>query len=459
MRNPVPGPHGGGLYVSELQRGRLLDAAFAVVCEEGFQGMAVRKVAERAGVSSKTFYDLFSDREDCFLAAFDHGVEELLARVRPAYESERDWTARIRGGLEVLLGSLESEPALRRLVFVEALGAGPRVLERRAEVLGQLAGVVDEGRVGMEAGDKLPPLTAEGVVGGTFGLIHARLFQQPPESLMGLLGPLMAMIVRPYRGGAAAARELARPVTLSGGRGASRSRTQEAWRATHASDRLSPNGGGRRDAPPLGTLKADFRLTVRTQMALAAVADLGGRGSNPNNREVSEYMGVADQGQVSRLMMRLQAQSLLENTREGQGHTKGLAKAWRLTPDGQAVIDAHRPLEPAQRNGSKPAKRGGPLTKSAAPFRLTVRTHLVLTAIAELSEGALVPPSNVDISKAAGVRDQGQISRLLRRVESHGLIENTGGATAGIPNAWHLTPRGEEVLSATRREATPGAGQ
>jgi AcrR family transcriptional regulator/DNA-binding PadR family transcriptional regulator len=457
MRHPVPGPHGGGLYVSELQRGRLLDATFAVVCEEGYRGMAVRKVAERAGVSSKTFYDLFSDREDCFLAAFDHGVEELLARVRPVYESEWDWTAGVRGGLGVVLEVLESEPALRRLVFVEALGAGPRVLERRAEVLGQLAGVIDEGRVGMKAGGELPALTAEGVVGGAFGVIHARLFQLRPGSLMELLNPLVAMIVRPYRGGAAAALEIARPVTLSGGRGASRSRTQGAWRATHASDR------GRRDAPPLGTLKADFRLTVRTQMALAAVAELGGRGANPNNREVSEYMGVADQGQVSRLMMRLQAQGLVENTREGRGHTKGLAKAWRLTPDGQAVIDAHRPLEPAQRNSSKPAKpvakRRGPLTKSAAPFRLTVRTHLVLSAIVELSEGALVAPSNVDISKAAGVRDQGQISRLLRRLEGHGLLENTGGATAGVPNAWHLTSRGEEVLSATGSEATPRAAQ
>ena len=80
MRNPVPGAHGGGLYVSELQRARLLDATFAVVAEVGYRGMAVRAVAERAGVSSKTFYDLFSDREDCFLAAFDYGVEELAAR-------------------------------------------------------------------------------------------------------------------------------------------------------------------------------------------------------------------------------------------------------------------------------------------------------------------------------------------------------------------------------------------
>jgi AcrR family transcriptional regulator/DNA-binding MarR family transcriptional regulator len=485
MRHPVRGPHGGGLYVSELQRGRLLDATFAVVSEEGFQGMAVRKVTERAGVSSKTFYDLFSDREDCFLAAFDHGVEELLARARPVYEGERDWAARIRAGLGVLLEVLESEPALRKLVFVEALGAGPRVLERRAEVLEQLAGVIDEGRTGMEAAGKLlgdpgrSALTAEGIVGGTFGLIHARLFQQRPGSLMELLNPLMAMIVRPYRGGAAATRELTSGRRGAGaGSGRSHGRPvgsspsagrvagligRENVRPRLAEGQMAPSFGVLR---PLGSIApADFRLTVRTQMALAAVAELAGRGANPNNREVSERMGVADQSQVSRLMMRLEDQGLLENTRDarnGHGHTKGLAKAWRLTPDGQAVIDAHRPLEPARRASAKPAKsaakRKGPLAKSAVPFRLTVRTHLVLTVIAQWSERELNPPSNREISRLAGVRDQGQISKLLVRLEGHGLIQNSGGATAGVPNAWQLTRRGEEVLSASRPAQRGDAG-
>ena len=58
-----------------------------------------------------------------------------------------------------------------------------------------------------------------------------------------------------------------------------------------------------------------------------------------NNREVSEIIGLADQGQISRMMKRLSEQGLVENT---QGHTKRQARAWRLTSDGEAVIDAHR---------------------------------------------------------------------------------------------------------------------
>ena len=47
---------------------------------------------------------------------------------------------------------------------------------------------------------------------------------------------------------------------------------------------------------------------------------------------------------------------------------------------------------------------------------------------------------------AARVSDQGQISKLLARLEGLGLLENTGGHTQGVPNAWRLTPRGEEIV-------------
>jgi TetR/AcrR family transcriptional regulator len=434
-RIPVGRGAGGGLYVSELQRGRLLEAAFAIVYEQGYRGMTVRRVAERAGVSPKTFYVLFCDREDCFLGAFDHALNVLAVAVAPAYEAEKDWTAGVRAGLGALLGILDGEPALRRLVFVEALTAGPRVLERRGQVLDLLAGVIDEGRAGMKAPGGLPALTAEGIVGATFGVIHARLSQPRPEPLSGLLNALMATIVLPYRGSAAAARELSRPVPEP---------TVRALRGT----------GGLSGLPLGSASPVDFRLTIRTQMVLAAVATHEG----VNNREVSELVGVSDQGQISRLMMRLAEQGLIENMR---GDVQGLAKAWRLTPRGEAVIDAHRPLRPEERRsnrrGKLAVKRGRASGRAgrqlAGPasvgFRLTVRTHMVLAAVAELG-GTGSPPSNREIAEAAGVADQGQISKLLSRLEHHGLLRNAGGETHGLPYAWHLTLRGEEILRAGR---------
>jgi AcrR family transcriptional regulator len=318
MRRPgTPGPRGGDVYVTELQRTRLLDATFAVVSEQGYKRMTVRRVSGRAGVSNKTFYDLFTDREDCFLAAFDHAVGELTAVVLPAYEGEGEWVARIRAGLGTLLGFLDHEPALPSLVFVEALGAGPRVLERRAQVLEVFRLAVDEGRKGVKAGRELPPLTAESVVGAAFSVIHARLLDQHHESLSGLLGGLMATIVLPYRGHAAAARELKRPASefITGS-------SSEASDDVSVKRAVRPRGSG-----PL----IDFRPTYRTQMALAAVAEHPGA----SNREVSVGAQVQDQGQISKLLARLEGLGLLENT---GGQTHGVPYAWRLTPRGEEVV-------------------------------------------------------------------------------------------------------------------------
>jgi AcrR family transcriptional regulator len=324
MRKPrTPGPRGGGVYVSELQYARLLDATFAVVAEQGYRRMTVRRVCGRAGVSNKTFYDLFVDREDCFLAAFDQAIEGLTMAMLPAYRGEREWASRIRAALGVLLGCLDHEPELRQTVFVEALGAGPRVLRRRARVVKDLGRALDEGHAGVKEGRDLPPLTAEGLVGAAFGVIYGRLIDDPSASLTDLAGPLMATIVLPYRGHSAAARELERP---------------QRQAAVGQSSRMR-GGASIRPAGPRLT-NVDFRLTVRTHMVLAAIAELSGRGSNPSNREISDAAEIVDQGQMSRLLARLEGLRLLRNT---GGQTHGVPNAWRLTPLGEQIVGAARP--------------------------------------------------------------------------------------------------------------------
>jgi AcrR family transcriptional regulator len=445
------GSAGGERFVSGSQRGRLLTATFALVGERGYEGLSARSVSERAGVSNRTFYECFSDREDCFLAAFNYAVDGLELEARAGWDSQLGWTARVRGALAALLLALDREPALARLVIVEAVAAG-RVLSRRAGVLESLARVIDRGREDSRAPKGLPVLVGEGVVGATFGVVHARLLTPRPGPLIGLLGQLMATIVLPYRGSAAAMKELERSIPRPAARTARR------------------DGDGFSRRPVASASPVDYRLTVRTQMALAAV---GGR-PGLNNREVSEVIGLSDQGQISRMMKRLAGQGLVENA---QAHASRQVKAWRLTKDGEAVIDAHRPLKQAQRTAGK----GGKLvsTRSAAGrrgktqqiattapaanvgFRMTALTHGVLTAVAALSERG-PNPTNREIATVAAVKDEGQISKHLSRLERHGLLANTGGYPA-YGNAWQLTERGEQVLSAGmpsgRKLAGAGVGQ
>ena len=279
------------------------------VAEQGAANTAVSHIVARSGVSRRTFYEIFKDREDCFLAAFDEAVRRIAAVVVPAYEQPGTWRAKMREALTTLLGSLTADAALGRLVIVESLAAGPGARLRRHSVLDQIIFVVDEGRAEGKAGADPPALTAEGIVGGVLSVLHTRLSDTDTDSLTDLTGPLMGMIVLPYLGPAAARKEIERP---------SPKRPAKARVA-------------QRD--PLRDL--EMRLTYRTVRVLMAVGELGGGGSYPSNRAVGARAGIPDQGQISKLLARLHTLGLIENT--GAGSTRGEPNAWTLTTRGWEI--------------------------------------------------------------------------------------------------------------------------
>jgi AcrR family transcriptional regulator len=303
-------PRVGAAQVTEVQRARMLAATVQVVGELGYEKMSVARVTARAGVSRRTFYDLFDDREACFLAAFTETVQRARTLAYEAGAGEREWRSRVRAGLAGLLAFFADEPLAGRVLVVDALKAGPAVLEHRARLVAELIGVVEGGRAQVRGGREVAPLTGEGVVGAVLAVLHARLLRRGGGSLTELLNPLMAMIVRPYLGAAAAERELERP--LPAGR---RVRRQPA-------------------GDPLEGL--DMRLTYRTLRVLAAIAASPGA----SNRAVAEWAEVADQGQISKLLARLEHLGLIHNS--GVGHLKGEPNAWELTGRGREVEQAIR---------------------------------------------------------------------------------------------------------------------
>jgi AcrR family transcriptional regulator len=325
------------VQVSEVQRARILAAMVHVVAEHGVGSATVARVVARAGVSRRTFYEQFTGCEECFLAVF----EDALARAgRSASEAAAGappaWREQLRVGLGALLAFFDEEPALGRLLVVDALGAGPLVLERRTRVLQALATVVDRGRAQARHGRRTPApssppeLTAEGVVGAVFSVVHARMLEAGADHpvngssrsgsrhaaapLSGLLNPLMGMIVLPYLGQAAAQKELVRP-------------TPKAPRPRGSS--LAPREPS---GDPLRGL--NMRLTYRTLVVLSAVATDPGA----SNRQIADHSGVHDQGQISKLLTRLQKLGLIDNTGHGQAH--GEPNAWTLTPHGTEVQHA-----------------------------------------------------------------------------------------------------------------------
>jgi AcrR family transcriptional regulator/DNA-binding MarR family transcriptional regulator len=312
---PIVSVQREGGHVLEMQRRRLLLAYTEVLAEHGLQGASVDRVCKRAGVSRRTFYDLFIDREACFLAAFELGMERIVAEVVPLYASEGSWRVRVRRALTALLQLFDAESDLARLGVVETLKGGPPVLERRRSLLEVVATAIDQGRAGRSSGP--PPLTAEGVVGGVVSVIHTRLISGGTEPLLALANPLMSMIVHPYLGPAAAARELQRAVPAPG-----------PARNGHASVRVQDPF---KDLP--------IRITFRTARVLSVVASQPGA----SNRAIADAAGIADQGQISKLLKRLADCGLIEN--HGHGHADGEPNAWTLTERGQAIQHTIEPSE------------------------------------------------------------------------------------------------------------------
>ncbi len=301
----------------EIQRSRLLAGAVAALEELGYAQTTVTQITSRARVSRRTFYELFENREECLGALLDDVLGMLEGELAAAGLEGLVWRERVRGGLAVILGFFDGEPALARVCVVHSQQGGPSILTRREEVLARLAGVIDEARGESARAADCSPLTAEGLVGAAFGIVYARVARGKRRPLSDLLGELMGMIVLPYLGPAAARREQHRSApgpTSTSGRGPSA---------------FLP---ARRD--PLGEVQ--MRLTYRTAQVLECIAGAPGI----SNRVVADRAGVTDQGQISKLLARLERLGLAANS--GSGHAKGEANAWTLTALGHEVAQRLR---------------------------------------------------------------------------------------------------------------------
>lgn len=294
--------------VTEVQRARILNAMTQVAVERGAPNVTVAHVVERAGVSRRTFYELFSDSEQCLLEAIDHELDCARSRVLAAHDPQAPWRVQMRAGIVALLGLFDEQPTTGRLLIVEALGAGPKALERRRRVLDPLIAAVDRGRLEKASRDT-SPLIAEAVVGGALSLLHTRMSATPARPLAGLANELASMIVLPYLGSVASRRELQRPLP----------RTNAGL-----------HSGSPAQADPFKG--AGMRLTYRTMLTLCAIAEHPGC----SNRQVGQLAGAEDQGQISKLLARIERLGLIAN--QTDGFSKGQANAWTLTPAGQQVV-------------------------------------------------------------------------------------------------------------------------
>lgn len=197
-------------FVVSNQRERVLDAVMQVIARDGYAKTRIEDVIAVAGVSRRTFYDHFANKEAAFLAAYDLVVAQLSAAVGAAYSTAPDaWPLQIARGLSAILRLLADEPALAHVCIVEVLAAGPNALARRAQAMERFREFLEPG-IQQVGSSPVHALAAETVIGGVYEVIYSRVVTGRTQELPELLPELLYAVLLPFVGSEVAAVEGAR---------------------------------------------------------------------------------------------------------------------------------------------------------------------------------------------------------------------------------------------------------
>jgi AcrR family transcriptional regulator len=173
------------------QRGRLLDGMARTVARRGYSATPVAEVLKAAGVSRRTFYEQFADKEDCFLAAYQAIVALSTDRLVAGYHGGGSWEDGLACAYDALLRTLAAEPDFAHLGVVDVLAAGPRALARREATLRRFARFIDFTRERAEGTATPPPLVGQAIVGGIHELVYSQIVRGETAGLPQLTDDLL----------------------------------------------------------------------------------------------------------------------------------------------------------------------------------------------------------------------------------------------------------------------------
>jgi AcrR family transcriptional regulator len=280
------------------QRARLIAAMTVLAAEHGWQSVAVDLVCERAAISKRTFYDLFADREDCFVAAVGLALEHTMSAVGPAVaRAGRAWPARAGAALAAILSSLDGDRIRAWVIAVEASDGSERARRVRREAFAPLADLIDEG-----AGDV--PATGTAASAALLELVYRHLTgPEADSSMLALIAPAAYLVLAPRVG--------------------RRTALQQAEALARAAERTPgpPAPLSLDDVSPL-------RLTQLTEATLLFLASHPGA----RNIEIAAAVGVTHESQMSRHLGRLVEANAAHRVREGR------VNAWELTDVGRRLV-------------------------------------------------------------------------------------------------------------------------
>lgn len=180
------------------QRERILAAVVELVAESGYRNVSVAMIVKRARTGRLKFYELFDSKEDCFLAAYDAGLEEAGGRVGAALEAgDRSFADRLDAGIGALLEFLDARPDLARAMVVEAPLLGAAMGDRQESTLAIFRPLLAGAREGAKKA-KLPAEVEESVLDGLYWLLYDAILAGKPKRLAKLRPALVEFALMPF---------------------------------------------------------------------------------------------------------------------------------------------------------------------------------------------------------------------------------------------------------------------
>lgn len=195
-----PGPGKQRADVERNHRERLFGATVAIVDEQGYEGMNVRAVAARAGVSRGTVYEHFGGGQGCFLATFEALMDDGLARVSRAYaNSDGAWDVRLGAALDALFEAIVAQPAAARLCFLETHAAGSAGAELRERGATALEALVRDALDQSPERADMPAEVICAIAGAIRTVVETRLRRRREHELPALAPQLLRWLCSYHR--------------------------------------------------------------------------------------------------------------------------------------------------------------------------------------------------------------------------------------------------------------------
>ncbi|REE99841.1 TetR/AcrR family transcriptional regulator [Thermomonospora umbrina] len=186
-------------HVVDNQLGRVLQAVVEVAGTKGYGALTVDRIVAHSGVSRRTFYELFRNKDEAFIGAYDTVVNRMSEAIVESMETADDPAAKMRAGLSEYLRFLSADPLAARVAVVEVLAAGPEAVARRDATRRRFVRTIAAFVRELDPDWPEPELTAEGMAGAVRELVYFRILRGETETLPALFPGLLRMFVMPRR--------------------------------------------------------------------------------------------------------------------------------------------------------------------------------------------------------------------------------------------------------------------